>query len=185
MDSGRSLGWGLGGYFKWRDNDLKDALTVKWSGNVMDTTHTCSLWGRRVTSSQVCACTSVLTYNHRPRSNVWRNADTISFYRIKAVILTSSSPLHHSFLPTKKRKICINISLFPPENLRGSTSSSGCQSPGWHCFSLSHCLIFTWSQGSWSPLNFLSKICNHMSLLVIILIYLRVKMEPKIQWSFI
>lgn len=46
-------------------------------------------------------------------------------------------------------------------------------------------VIFTWSPGSWSPLNFLSKIRNHMSLRVITLIYLRIKMEPKIQWSFI
>lgn len=102
-----------GGYSKWRDNDLKDALTVKWSSNVMGTTHTCSLWGRRVTSIQGHVHTRVLPYNHQPRSNVWRNADTISFYRVKAAIPTSSSLLHHSFLPTKKRKICINLCFFP------------------------------------------------------------------------
>lgn len=105
MESGRSLGWGLEGYFKWRDNDLKDALTVKWSGNAMDTTHTCSLWGRRVTSSQVRACTSMLPYNQRPRSNVWRNADTISFYGIKAVILTSSFSLTSFFSTHKGKKV--------------------------------------------------------------------------------
>lgn len=34
-----------------KHSDFKDALTVKWSGHVMGTTHTCPLWNRRVTSS--------------------------------------------------------------------------------------------------------------------------------------
>lgn len=174
---------GVGEYFKWRDNDLKDALTVKWSGNVMGTTHTCSLGGRRVTSSQVCACTSVLPYNHQPRSSVWRNADTISFYRGKVAIPTSSSLLHHSFLPTKKRKRC--ISLFPKRTWEAALHHLLVKVlDGTALLSPTVCNLYMVPRFLEST-ELSLKICNHMSFLVIPLIYLRIKMEPKIQWPFI
>lgn len=83
---------------------------------------------------------------------------------------------HHTHLPPLEQE--------SDKQLGACTSDS--HRPGNHMlFIRPLSVMFTWSPGSWSPLNFFSKICHHISFVVIKLIYLRIKMEPKMQWSLI